>query len=218
MVAVVTGFAVSPDRGRGHARDMRVRWAMEELGVAHEVRLLGHADMKEEPHLSLQPWGQIPTFEDGEVALFESGAIVLHLAQSYPGLLPEGRAARARAMSWMFATVATVEPAVQEVETARFFESGEGWPPARLQAAEARLRARLQPLEARMAGRDWLDEVFTAGDLMMIAVLRRVGGLQERFPALAALEARGETRPAFARAFAAQRAVWESVLASGRAG
>jgi glutathione S-transferase len=216
MVAVVTGFAVSPDRGRGLARDMRVRWAMEELGVPYEARLLSLAALKEGPYLSRQPWGQIPTFEDGEVALFESGAIVLHLAQGYPGLLPEGRAARARAMSWIFAAVATVEPAVQEVETGRFFESADGWPPARLQAAEARLWGRLLPLEARMAGRDWLDEAFTAGDLMMIDVLRRVGGLGERCPSLAALVARGQARPAFGRAFAAQRAVWEAAAAGGR--
>ena len=215
MVAVVTGFAVSPDRGRGLARDMRVRWAMEELGLPHEMRLLSLAAMKQAPHLALQPWGQIPTLEEGEVALFESGAIVLHLAQENPGLLPGDRAGRARAVTWVFAAVATVEPAVQDVETARFFESGEGWPAARRQGAEARLRARLRPLEARMAGRQWLEDDFTAGDLMMIAVLQRVAGLGEECPALAALVARGEARPAFCRAFAAQRAVWEAAQASG---
>lgn len=215
MVAVVTGFALSPDRGRGLARDMRVRWALEELGLPHEMRLLSLAAMKEAPHLALQPWGQIPTYEEGEVALFESGAIVLHLAQGHPGLLPDDSAGRARAMAWVLAAVATIEPAVQDVETARFFESGEGWPAARLEGAMARLRARLRPLEARMAGRFWLEQGFTAGDLMMIAVLQRVAGLGAWCPALAALVARGEARPAFRRAFAAQRAVWEAAQAGG---
>jgi glutathione S-transferase len=215
MVAVVTGFALSPDRGRGLARDMRVRWALEELGLPHEMRLLSLAAMKEAPHLALQPWGQIPTYEEGEVALFESGAIVLHLAQGHPGLLPDDSAGRARAMAWVLAAVATIEPAVQDVETARFFESGEGWPAARLEGAMARLRARLRPLEARMAGRLWLEQGFTAGDLMMITVLQRVAGLGAWCPALAALVARGEARPAFRRAFAAQRAVWEAAQAGG---
>ena len=210
MAGVVTGFAASPDRGRGLARDMRVRWACEELGLPYDMRLLSFAEMKEPPHRALQPWGQIPTWEEDGLALFESGAIVLHLAQSHPGLLPDHAAGRARAMTWVFAAVATVEPATQDVETARFFESGEGWPPARASGAAARLWARLAPLETRMAGRDWLEDSFTAGDLMMICVLQRVGTLGDRCPALAAYVARGEARPAFRRAFAAQRAVWDA--------
>ncbi|MEH3108114.1 MAG: glutathione S-transferase family protein [Sphingomonas fennica] len=212
MPPVVTAFAASPDRGRGLARDMAVRWALEEVGQPYAVRLLSFADLKAPAHRALQPFGQIPTYQDGALALFESGAIVLHIAGEYPGL-PAGPVARA----WAFAAVATVEPPIVERSMALLTEADRPWHADRLPLLEARIATRLADLAAHLGGSPWLDGAFSAGDLMMIAVLRRLAGsgLLEAQPALAAYVARGEARPAFTRAFAAQRAVYE---ASGQPG
>ena len=210
MPPTITAFATSPDRGRGLARDMRVRWALEEVGQPYDVRLVTFREMKEPAHKALHPFGQIPTFEDGDLALFESGAIVFHLAAHHPGLLPDEANARARAINWMFAALNTVEPPILERETAMLVERDKPWHADRLPLVEDRVRARLRDLSARLADADWLDGAFSAGDLMMVSVLQRLNrsGLLDEHPNLPAYLARAEARPAFQRAFAAQLAVF----------
>ncbi|MBX3506758.1 MAG: glutathione S-transferase family protein [Parvibaculum sp.] len=212
MPPIITAFEASPDRGRGLARDTRIRWALEEAGVAYEVRLLSFAAMKEPAHLALQPFGQIPTYEEDGVVLFESGAIVLHIAERHGGLLPEDEAARARALSWMFAALNTVEPPILERESAGYTERNESWHEARLPLMEARISARLDQVAAHLGEADWLDGTFSAGDLMMVSVLQRIAGsaLLAAFPTLSSYVARAEARPAYRRAFAAQLAVFEA--------
>lgn len=213
MTVTITAFAASPDRGRGMARDMPVRWALEEVGLPYQVRLVSFAEMKEPTHLGLQPFGQIPTYEDGTVALFESGAIVLHIAQNHKGLLPEEPAARGRAIAWLFAALSTLEPPVLDRETAGFLECDEPWYAARQPMLESRIRARLDALAAGLGETEWLvNGMFSAGDLQMVTVLRRLvsSGLLDGYPTLSAYVGRAEARPAFQRAFAAQRVVFEA--------
>ena len=208
MTPTITAFERSPDRGRGQARDMRVRWALEEVGQPYSVRLVSFAEMKEPAHRALHPFGQIPTYEEGDLALFESGAIVFHIAQRHAGLLPDDADARARAITWMFAALSTVEPPILERETARFLERDEIWYEQRLLLVEKRIRDRVSQLSNRLGDADWLDGAFSAGDLMMVGVLRRLNGSGLLDPNLAAYVARGEARPAFGRAFDAQLAVF----------
>lgn len=210
MAITITAFEASPDRGRGQARDMRVRWALEEVGQRYEVRLVSFKEMKEQAHLALHPFGQIPTYEEAGLALFESGAIVLHIAERHPGLLPEAAEARARAIAWIFAALATVEPPIVERETAHYSERDQEWHDARLPLMNDRIRNRLNQLSLRLGDADWLEGSFSAGDLVMVGVLRRLHGtsLLEEFPNLSAYVARGEARPAFRRAFADQLAVF----------
>ena len=205
----ITAFADSPDGGRGLARDMRVRWALEETGQAYDVRLLTFEALKQPAHRALQPFGQIPTYEAGDLVLFESGAIVLHVAERGTGLLPEDGDARARAIAWMFAAVGTVEPPIVELEQAPYHERDQPWFEARQRLLADRVRARLGDLSRWLGDADWLDGAFSAGDLMMVLVLRRLegDGLLEEYPNLVAYIARGEARPAYRRAFAAQLAV-----------
>ena len=212
MAPIITAFEASPDRGRGLARDMRVRWALEEVGQPYEVRLVSFAAMKQPAHLALHPFGQIPTFEDGELALFESGAIILHLAERHEGLLPADPDARARAIGWMFAALNTVEPPIVEREQARLVERDKPWFDARAPMLEARVRSRLEALSRRLGEAEWLGGAFSAGDLMMVSVLRRPAGaeLLADYPNLAVYVARGEARPAHQRAFADQLAVFEA--------
>jgi glutathione S-transferase len=212
MTITITAFESSPDRGRGLARDMRVRWALEEVGQPYDVRLVSFKAMKQPAHLALQPFGQIPTFEDGDLALFDSGAIVLHIGEHHPGLLPADVNARARAITWMFGAVSTMEPTIVEREMASFTEGDKSWYQERLAMVEERIRKRLGELSLRLGEADWLDGEFSAGDLLMVSVLlrARVQGLLEEFPNLAAYVARGEARPAYKRAFAAQLAVFEA--------
>ncbi len=207
----ITAFEDSPDKGQGLARDMRVRWALEELGLTYTVRLLSFQAMKQPAHLALQPFGSIPTYEDGDLALFESGAIVLHLAQCHPGLLPDDADARARAIVWIFAALNTVEPPVVQHEELTYFETEKSWFAERLTAIEERVRDRLSRLSRRLGAADWLDGAFSAGDLMMVEVLLRLdgSGIVEDYANLAAYVARATARPAFKRAFAAQLAVFE---------
>lgn len=209
----ITAFARSPDRGRGLARDMRVRWALEEAGQPYDVRLVSFAALQEPGHLALNPFGQIPTYEKGGLALFESGSIVLHIAQRHPGLLPAQADARARAITWMFAALATVEPPVVERSSAILLEGNEPWAKQRLPLVEERVRTRLAQLSLHLGASDWLDGQFSAGDLLMVTVLRRLdgSGLLDAFPNLAAYVARGEARPAYRRAFEAQLAVFNAV-------
>ena len=219
MLPTITAFERSPDGGRGLARDMRVRWALEEVGQPYDVRPVSFAAMKEPAHRALHPFGQIPTFEDGDVTLFESGAIVLHIATRHAGLLPAGAKARARAINWMFAAVGTVEPVIVEREAVTYLEREAPWFAQRLRATKDRIRGRLHDLSARLADAEWLDGDFSAGDLMMVDVLRRLGGsaLLTAFPNLLAYVARAEARPAFRRAFDAQRAFFDAQMAASNA-
>ena len=209
MTITITAFEKSPDGGKGLARDTRVRWALEEVGEPYAVRLLSFAAMKEPAHLALHPFGQIPTYEEGDLVLFETGAIVLHIAQRHAGLLPDDADARARAIAWMFAAVNTVEPPILDLVNARLFERDKPWGEARLPLVEGRVRGRLKQLSARLKDGEWLDGAFSAGDLMMASVLLRLraSGILDEFPNLAAYVARGEARPAYKRAFAAQLAI-----------
>jgi len=210
VTVIITAFESSPDRGRGLARDMRVRWALEEVGVSHEVRPLSFAAMKEPAHLALHPFGQIPTYEDDGLVLFESGAIVLHVAEGRAGLLPSDPNARARAISWMFGALNTVEPPIVELSFAKLIEGDRSWFHERMPLLQDNVRNRLRPLSAHLAGADWLDGAFSAGDLVMIHVLQRLKstGLLEEHPNLAGYVSRGEARPAYKRAFAAQLAAF----------
>ena len=209
MIPTITAFERSPDRGKGLARDMRVRWALEEVGQPYEVRLVSFSAMKEPAHRALHPFGQIPTYEEGDLALFESGAIVLHIAERHAGLLPDDANARARAIAWMFAAVNTVEPPILELVTVKFLEGDKPWSGQRLPLVQDRVRTRLRQLSTRLGDADWLDRAFSAGDLMMVGVLLRLkaSGLLDEYPNLAAYVARGEARPAYKRAFDAQLAV-----------
>lgn len=209
MTITITAFEKSPDGGKGLARDTRVRWALEEADVPYEVRLVSFSAMKEAAHLALHPFGQIPTYQEGDLVLFETGAIVLHIATHHTGLLPDDGNARARAIAWMFAALNTVEPPVLELVTAKILEGDKPWAAERLPLVLDRIRDRLKQLSARLRDADWLDGTFSAGDLMMVSVLLRIrsSGIVDEFPNLAAYLARGEARPAYQRAFAAQLAV-----------
>jgi glutathione S-transferase len=209
MTPTITAFENSPDGGNGLARDMRVRWALEEVDQDYEVRLLSFSDMKEPAHLALHPFGQIPTYEEGDLALFESGSIVFHIAARHAGLLPEDANARARAITWMFAALNTVEPPIVELEQAPYVEGDKSWFEERLPMVEGRVHVRLCELSNRLGDADWLDDAFSAGDLLMVMVLRRLdgSGILETYPNLCAYVARGEARPAYKRAFDAQLAV-----------
>jgi glutathione S-transferase len=210
MAITITAFERSPDRGRGLARDMRVRWALEEVGQPYDVRLLSFKAMKEPAHLALHPFGQIPTYEEGDLALFESGAIVLQIAEHHPGLLPDDANARARAVTWMFAALSTVEPPIVEREMATYMERDKTWYDERRPILEDRIRGRLSELSRRLGDAQWLDGAFSAGDLLMVTVLRRLESstLLDDYPNLSAYVARGKARPAYKRAFDAQLAVF----------
>lgn len=216
MPPIITAFESSPDRGRGLARDMPVRWALEEVGQPYEVRLVSFEAMKLPAHRGRQPFGQIPSYEEGDLVLFESGAIILHIAEHRPGLLPAEANGRARAIAWMFSAVSTVEPPIVDREMARFLEGEKSWYEERVPMMAERIRKRLADLSDRLGAADWLDGAFSAGDLMMISVLRRPAAAEivAAYPNLAAYVARGEARPAFQRAFAAQLAVFEAALAA----
>jgi glutathione S-transferase len=217
MKPIITAFAQSPDRGAGQARDVRVRWALEEVGQPYDVRLVSFRELKGPAHLALHPFGQIPTYEEGTLVLFESGAIVLHIAQRHGGLLPLEANARARAIAWMFAAVNTIEPPILDLATANLLESDKPWHAQRLPLIQARIRDRLRPLSDRLGDADWLEGDFSAGDLMMVGVLRRLkrSGMLDEYPKIAAYVARAEARPAFQRAFEAQLAVFTATQASG---
>jgi glutathione S-transferase len=212
MDPTITAFEASPDRGQGLARDTRVRWALEEVGQPYDVRLVSFAEMKQPAHLALHPFGQIPTYEEGDLALFETGAIVLHIAEGHSGLLPDDADGRARAIMWMFAAINTVEPPILDLQNAVILERDKPWSADRLPLVKDRIRIRLEQLAARLGDAEWLDGAFSAGDLMMVSVLLRLrpSGLLDEFPTLAAYVARGEARRAYRRAFAAQFAVFQA--------
>ena len=212
MTTTITAFGQSPDKGQGLARDMRVRWALEEVGQPYNVRLLSFDEMKEPAHRELQPFGQIPTYEEGDLVIFESGAIILHIAERYSGLLPDDANARARAITWMFAALNTVEPPIVEREQAFFAEGDKSWYDEHLAIIDTRVRGRLVDLSNRLGDAAWLDGQFSAGDLLMVLVLRRLDGtgIVQEFPTLAAYVDRGEARSAYKRAFEAQLAVFKA--------
>ncbi|RKE37448.1 glutathione S-transferase [Paraburkholderia sp. BL23I1N1] len=207
---VITAFERSPDSGRGLSRDTRVRWALEEVGQGYEVRLVSFDVLKDPAHRALHPFGQIPTYEEGALVLFESGAIVFHIAERHAGLLPDDANARARAITWMFAALNTVEPPILDLQTTKFLEGDKTWYDERLPLVKDRIRDRLGELSDHLGNADWLDGAFSAGDLIMVSVLLRLkaSGLLDEYPNLAAYVARGEARPAYKRAFAAQLAVF----------
>jgi glutathione S-transferase len=217
MNPTITAFARSPDRGRGLARDMRVRWALEEVGQRYDVHLVSFDEMKEPAHLARHPFGQIPTYEEGNLVLFETGSIILHIAERHAGLLPDDADARARAITWMFAALNTVEPPVLEREAAILLERDKPWYAQRMPFVEDRVRRRLRALSDRLGAADWLDGTFSAGDLLMVEVLRRpsASSLLGDYPNLGAYVARGEARPAFRRAFDAQLAVFRAASGDG---
>ena len=217
LTPVITAFERSPDCGRGLARDTRVRWALEEVGQPYEVRLVSFDAMKEPAHRALHPFGQIPTYEEGALVLFESGAIVFHIAERHAGLLPDDADARARAIAWMFAALNTVEPPILDLQTAKFLEGDKSWYDERLPLVKDRIRDRLGELSNRLGDADWLDGAFSAGDLLMVSVLLRLkaSGLLDEYPNLSAYVARGEARPAYKRAFAAQLAVFTGQQPAG---
>ncbi len=212
MNPVITAFKDSPDRGQGLARDMTVRWALEEVGQPYEVRLVPFKEIKEPTHRAVHPFGKIPTFEEGGLTIFESGSIVLHIAETRKGLFAVDTGARARAITWMFAALSTVEPPIVELSAAFILEREKSWYAERLPMLQNNVRVRLSELSKHLGSSDWLDGDFSAGDLMMVMVLRRLkrSGLLEEFPNIAAYVDRGEARPAFQRAFAAQLAVFEA--------
>ena len=209
---IITAFANSPDQGQGQARDMRVRWAFEEVGQAYDVRLVSFAEMKQPAHRALHPFGQIPTYEEGDLDLFESGAIVLHIAGQRAGLLPGEANARARAIAWIFAALNTIEQPIVELEAAEYLEGDRSWYAERVPLIERRIRNRLDDLSTRLGEAEWLDGEFSAADLMMVTVLRRLEGsdIIAGYPNLCAYVARAKARPAYQRAFDAQHAVFEA--------
>ena len=209
MTITITAFERSPDGGRGLARDTRVRWALEEVGQRYDVRLVSFQAMKEPAHLALHPFGQIPTYEESDLVLFETGAIILHIAEQHVGLLPRDANARARAITWMFAALNTIEPPILDLTIAKIFEGDKPWAGERIPLVMNRIRARMEQLSVRLGDADWLDGAFSAGDLMMVEVLKRIrmSGILDEYPNLAAYVARGEARPAYQRAFAAQLAI-----------
>lgn len=217
MTITITAFERSPDGGKGLARDTRVRWALEEADQPYQVRLLSPRAMKEPAHLTLHPFGHIPTYEEGDLALFESGAIVFHIAERHGGLFPRDANARARAIMWMFAAVNEVEPPILELVTVKFVEGDKPWAKERMPLVADRIRHRLGQLSTHLGDASWLDGDFSAGDLMMISVLLRTrpSGILDEFPNLAAYVARGEARPAYQRAFAAQLAINAAPLPAG---
>lgn len=208
MTITITAFERSPDGGKGLARDTRVRWVLEEAGLPYEVRPVSFTAMKEPAHLALHPFGQIPTYEEGDLVLFESGAIIFHVASHHAGLLPDEANARARAITWMFAALNSVEPPILDLSNAKIAERDKPWAQDRLPVVAERVRQRMGQLAARLGDAEWLDGAFSVADLIMVSVLLRTrpSGILDEFPSLAAYVARGEARPAYKRAFAAQLA------------
>lgn len=210
MTITITAFERSPDGGKGLARDTRVRWALEEVGQPYEVRYVSFQAMKEPAHLAIQPFGQIPTYEDGDLTLFETGSIVFHIAEQHAGLLPKDGNARSRAITWMFSAVNTIEPPILELVNTKFSEGDKPWSQERIPLVAERIRNRLKQLSTYMGNNEWLDGAFSVGDLMMVSVLLRLraSGILDEFPNLSAYVARGEARPAYKRAFEAQYAAF----------
>ncbi|WP_374943140.1 glutathione S-transferase family protein [Sphingomonas sp.] len=212
MTPVITTFDWVPDFARGFVRDVRARWACEEVGLPYRTHLIDFDEAKSPDHRAGQPFGQVPTWDDGEVAIFESGAIVLHIARTLPGLLPGNRAARARAEQWAIAALNSVEPTIFDLMQCDLFEADKPWSAQRRPAVVDRLHARLQGVANALGDAPWLDgDAFTAGDLTMVSALRQIGdaSLLAEHAKLAEYVARGEARPAFVQAMADHLAAFE---------
>lgn len=197
-----------PEGGRGLVRDLRVRWALEEAGIAYSVEKLGWMAKRPADYLAEQPFGQVPAYREGPVSMFETGAIVLHIGEGSEALLPRDPHARGRAISWLFAALNSVEMETWPYEMVDYLGPGD-WVEGAKTAFAAQTRRRLDRVAAWLGNKDWLEGSFTAGDLMMVSVLRRIPELLADYPTLAAYVARGEARPAFQRALAAQLADFE---------
>jgi glutathione S-transferase len=208
MTITITCFEKSPDGGKGLARDTRVRWALEEVGQPYDVRGIPFPELKQPAHLARHPFGQIPVFEEDGLTLFESGAIIFHLAEKHGHLLPANPHARMRALMWMFSALNSVEPPILDLSNARFAEGQQPWAEQRMPIVLERIRQRLDQLAAYLGDAEWLEGEFTVGDLMMISVLQRLkpSGILAGHPTLAAYVDRGHARPAYQRAYAAQAA------------
>lgn len=204
----ITAFDWVPDFAKGQVRDLRVRWALEEVGQPYAVRYLAQGEQKEAPHRACQPFGQVPTFEEGDLLLFESGAIVWHVAERFPGLMPADPAVRARSLEWLLAALNSVEPPIVDWTMATLFEAGEPWSAPRVPSTVKRMTDRLKEASDRLGDAEWFAGAFGPGDLLMVSVLRILDGtgVLDPFPNLAAYVARGTARPAFARALADQMA------------
>ena len=208
----LTAFNWVPPLAQGLVRDLRVRWALEEAGLAYTENFIAVGDEQNgATYRALQPFGQVPAYEEGDFTLFETGAIVLHIGERCPTLLPRDPAKRARAHTWMFAALNSVEPHVQNLATIDLFFPNEEWAKARRPGAEKLAQSRIDAVAASLTGRDYLEGEFTAGDLLMVTVLRflRHTRMVSGNPVLAAYQARCEARPAFQRALAAQLAPFE---------
>lgn len=212
MNPTISAFKNSPDGGKGQARDMRVRWALEEVNQPYNVQLFTFDQLKSPEYLAVHPFGQIPVYQQDDLTLFESGAIVLHIAEQHDQLLPDEPNARSCAITWLFAALNTVEPPLLDIEEAILLEKDKPWFEQRLPQLKQRAHNRLAQLSNYLADREWLEDSFTLGDLMMIAVLFRTKETEviNDFPNLLAYMVRGEARPAFKRAFAAQLAVFKA--------
>jgi glutathione S-transferase len=207
----VTAYRWVPPFAQGIVRDLRVRWALEELGLPYETKLIGFDDRDTPGFRRIQPFGQVPVYEEAEegaapLVLFESGAIVLHIAERSNLLLPADPAARARAIQWVFAALNSIEPHVVNYALAASFYANEEWAKLRRPSLRELVEKKLDALIARIGEREWLEGEFTAGDLMMVTVLRtlRDTDLLEQRWSLKTYCRRGEARPAFQRALAAQ--------------
>lgn len=209
-IAEVTAFRWVPDFAQGLVRDLRIRWALEEIGRPYRVRLLDALNPRPADYFEEQPFGQVPFYRDDQVQLFESGAILIHLAIEEERLLPLERNARMRSVAWMIAALNSVEPALLELIAIDVFNRGQDWTKERRPQVVEKIEARLKLLSAALGDKEWFEGHFSIGDLMMVAVLRQLRhtDIVARFPNLAALVARGEARPAFRRALADQCAVF----------
>ena len=207
----ITAFQWVPPFAQGLVRDLRVRWALEEAGLPFRVKLIGGNDQASADYRALQPFGQVPAFEEDGLVLFESGAIVLHVGARSETLLPADEPGRARAITWVFAALNTIEVRVQALAEIDLFYPDQEWAKARRPELEKAVEQRLKELAARLGERDYLEGRFTAGDLMMTSVLRalRHTDLLDAEPALKAYKERCEARPAFQKALASQMAAFE---------
>ena len=215
----ITAFRSVPDYAQGLVRDLRIRWALEEIGRPYRVRLLEATKPRPAEYFCEQPWGQVPIYKDHEVQLFESGAILVHLGLKDERLLPVDRAGQMRGIAWLIAALNSVEPAIFPLLMTDIFNRGEAWTSEARPKFVERLEGRLKCLSDALGDKEWLEGRFTIGDLMTVAVLRQLRGtgIVEKFPNIAALIERGESRPAFQKALSDQLAVFREHEPQGAA-
>ena len=215
----ITAFRWVPDFAQGLVRDLRIRWALEEIGRPYRVRLLEATKPRPAEYFCEQPWGQVPIYKDHEVQLFESGAILVHLGLKDERLLPVDRAGQMRGIAWLIAALNSVEPAIFPLLMTDIFNRGEAWTSEARPKFVERLEGRLKCLSDALGDKEWLEGRFTIGDLMTVAVLRQLRGtgIFEKFPNIAALIERGESRPAFQKALSDQLAVFREHEPQGAA-